>query len=506
MRMRLILGDQLDLNHSWFSFVDPDVLYVMMEVRPETEYVHHHAQKLLAVFGAMRNFAAELEGGGHRLRYLKIGDFGNRQSFEENLSSLAAEYGAQLIEYQRPDEYRLEKLFLKLEGALPLRRVESEHFLLSREEAAAWFGARKNPVMEYFYRDIRKKTGWLMEEDAPRGGKWNYDEENRRAWRGDPPVPARNRRMTDLRPLWEEIQAAGISSFGDPRAEAFCWPLSREEALDDLARFRREGLPSFGRYQDAMATGEPFLFHSLLSFALNVKLISPREVIEAVLAAADENPAIPLASLEGFIRQIAGWREYMRGIYWERMPGFSEENFFGHERVLPSWYWTGEVKMRCLRQSIGQSLKEAYAHHIQRLMITGNFALLAGIDPQQVDDWYLGVYIDAFQWVELPNTRGMSQFADGGKTATKPYAGSANYISRMSDYCKECRYDQKQRHGDGACPFNSLYWDYYLRHRARLEENPRIGFVYRTLDRFSEEERKSIRRRAEKYLKGIEEL
>ncbi len=506
MRIRLLLGDQLDINHSWFSGADPEVLYVMMEVRPETEYVHHHAQKLLAVFASMRNFAAELEGRGHRLRYLKIGDPANRQSFEENLTFLTAEHGAELIEYQRPDEFRLEELFLEMQARLPLCRVESEHFLLSRDEAAAWFAKRKNPVMEYFYRDIRKKTGWLMEGDAPQGGKWNYDEENRRAWRGDPPAPVRDGRIVDLRPLWEEIQKAGIASFGEPRAKAFRWPLRREEALEDLARFCREGLTHFGRYQDAMAMNEPFLFHSLLSFALNVKLISPREVIEAALAAADQNPAIPLSSLEGFIRQIAGWREYIRGIYWERMPGFGIENFFDHRRNLPDWYWTGEVKMRCLKQSIGQSLKESYAHHIQRLMITGSFALLAGIDPQQVDDWYLGVYIDAFQWVELPNTRGMSQFADGGKTATKPYAGSANYISKMSDYCKGCAYNQKQRHGEGACPFNSLYWDFYLRHRERLEDNPRIGFVYRTLDKFSEEERRSIRRQAEEYLEGIEGL
>jgi deoxyribodipyrimidine photolyase-related protein len=303
------------------------------------------------------------------------------------------------------------------------------------------------------------------------------------------------------------IRAAGVQTIGRVDAKHFPWPRDRSEALVLLDYFLEHGLPDFGRFQDAMSSGHPVLFHSRLSFALNVKMISPMEVIRRTLEYwTSDGRRIGISQVEGFIRQILGWREYLRGIYWELMPQYARTNYFGHIGKLPGFYWSGETRMNCLHQAIAQSLESAYAHHIPRLMITGNFALLAGVDPDAVDEWYLGIYIDALQWVEITNTRGMSQFADGGLVGTKPYVCSATYIARMSDYCKNCSYDPKSRFGRAACPFNSLYWHFYHRHRSLLEGNSRIGFVYKTLDRMSADDRLRILSQAESYLQRIEEL
>ncbi len=495
--LRLILGDQLNSQHSWFHEPCAQTAYVMMEVRQETDYVLHHAQKVLAIFAAMRAFARQREQEGHVVHYIAIDDAANNHDITANLAQLAAQTGAARIEYQAPDEWRLDAQLSAWAASttLEVSMVDSEHFLTARDMAAKLFKGRKRWLMEQFYRTLRKDLQVLMDGDAPAGGQWNYDADNRKAWKGTPAAPTDVRPSHDHTELWQTIVDSGVRTFGQPQASDCRWPLDRTEALAQLEHFIVHVLPDFGDYQDAMHTDEPFLFHSLLSFALNTKMLSPREVIDAAENAWRRDQA-PLAATEGFIRQILGWREYVRGVYWACMPDYTAANALSHETELPDWFWTGQTRMRCLQQSIGQSLEHAYAHHIQRLMIIGNFALLAGIDPQAVHRWYLGVYIDAFEWVEAPNTLGMSQFADGGMLATKPYVSSAAYIGRMSNYCKGCHYKPKERMGETACPFNALYWDFFDRHASAFEKNPRIGMAYRQLAKMNDNERQAIREQA----------
>ena len=505
--LRLILGDQLNARHSWLREQREDVVYVMMEVRSETDYVRHHAQKVLGIFAAMRRFAAALEQAGHRVEYLRIGESRNRHSFAANLAWLVEQFGATRLERMEADEWRVEQDLLNAfeHCALPQTVVSAEHFLLERDEAAKRF-ATKVPRMEFFYRELRRRYRILLEPDGePRGGRWNFDPENRDKWPGDPPAPAWPWQQHDLRALWAEIEAAGVQTIGEPAADAFGWPLSRSEARVWLADFITHRLAHFGRFQDAMSEKSSTLFHAGLSFALNSKMLHPREVIDAATAAFANGQA-ELAATEGFVRQILGWREYVRGIYWARMPGYATLNALDARRPLPAWYWNADTKMACLRAAIGQSLSLGYAHHIQRLMLTGNFALLAGCDPDEVDRWYLGIYIDAFEWVELPNTRGMSQFADGGIVGSKPYSASAAYIHRQSDHCKGCHYKHSLRHGERACPFNSLYWHFHLRHREIFARNPRLAMAYRSWDRMKADERAATLAQAQSYLETLDGL
>lgn len=482
-QLRLILGDQLNPQHSWFQEVRADTTYLMMEIRQETDYVLHHAQKILAIFAGMRDFARALQEAGHRVHYLRIDDPENRQSLSGNLDHLLSHFQASHFAYQAPDEWRLDAQLAEYCAgqSVPWTMVDSEHFYSARDSAAQQFAGRKQWLMENFYRHMRVTHQVLMDaHNKPSGGQWNYDHDNRKRWPGTPFEPEDLRVRHDHCALWASIVAAGVNSFGRPNAEHLAWPLNRAEALQQLDDFIEIALPHFGDFQDAMSSHAWRLFHSLLSFALNTKMLNPREVVGKAEAAYRAGNA-PLAAVEGFIRQILGWREYVRGVYWAQMPGYELLNAFGHNQPLPSWFWDGKTRMRCLEHSIGSSLENAHAHHIQRLMVIGNFALLAGLDPQEVHRWYLGVYIDAFEWVELPNTLGMSQFADGGLLATKPYVSSAAYIDRMSDYCKGCHYDKKARLGERACPYNSLYWDFFQRNKPLLEGNPRLGMVYRQL-------------------------
>ncbi len=497
--LRLILGDQLNENHSWFRAHDPDFLYVMMEVRQETDCVLHHVQKLIGFFQAMRLFADTLRNKGLCVVYLRIGDTNNRQSFAANLAWLTRKYKIERFEYMAPDDQRLDRELAGIarDLGLPWSMVGSEHFLTERDEYARLFSGRKRKLMETFYRAMRKKHGILMRGDQPESGRWNYDADNRGAWRGNPPLPAMLSCDNDCSAVYTDIRKAGLRFFGNVDAAHFSWPVTREQALERLRIFARKRLAHFGRFQDAMTVQSKTLFHSCLSFALNVKLLHPGEVLDAALEQWRKGAA-GLDQVEGFVRQILGWREFMRGVYWAHAPDYLDLNYFEHKRPLPDWFWTGETDMNCLAQAIGQSLDTAYAHHIQRLMLIGNYALLAGLDVDAVDRWYLGIYIDAVPWVEAPNTRGMSQFADGGLVATKPYVSTASYIHKMSDYCKTCRYDRKKRHGDGACPFNSLYWHFFERHRDKLQHNPRIAMAYRNLARMSAGERKAVFRWAEK--------
>ena len=506
--IRLLLGDQLNPGHSWFAVTQPDVVYVMMEVRQETDYVLHHAQKVLAIFAAMRNFAHHLQTAGHRVCYLAIDDAANRHAIADNLDRLILDLGASAFEYQAPDEWRLDRLLADYAGGLriPARMADSEHFITHRRDAGKFFASRSRWMMEPYYRHLRTLHEVLVEPNGrPVGGRWNFDAENRKAWRGVPEEPEDSRPRHDHRTLWERIVASGVRTFGQPHAEDFRWPINRAEALLQLESFMRHGLPWFGDYQDAMSTRAAQLFHSRLSFALNVKMLSPQEVIAHAVACWRAGTA-PLPAVEGFVRQILGWREYVRGVYWEYMPEYAEVNFFDHRRRLPEWFWTGSTRMNCLHHAIGQSLEHAHAHHIQRLMLIGNFALLAGIDPQEVHRWYLGIYIDAFEWVELPNTLGMSQFADGGLLATKPYVSAAAYIRRMSDYCGRCHYRPAERAGERACPFNSFYWDFLTRERGRLAENPRLAMAYQQLDRLAPDQIGLLRARASDLRARLDQL
>ena len=508
--LRLVLGDQLNACHSWFKAPDPEVLLVLMEVRQETDYVLHHAQKIIAIFAAMRALAASLRDAGHRVAYLTIDDAANRHSLTDNLDMLRERCGATVVQYQASDEWRLDAQLAAWCAALPAgvhgQMVDSEHFYTGRMDAARLFEGRPKWLMEHFYRHMRVTHQVLLDGDnKPQGGQWNYDHDNRQKWPGLPAAPRDIRPLHDHTALWASIEGAGVASFGEPHADHFRWPLDRAEALTQLAAFIDEALPHFGQFQDAMSSRAWRLFHSLLSFALNVKMLSPHEVVTAVEAAWRAG-SVPLAAAEGFIRQILGWREYVRGVYWAKMPHYAEHNVFEHTRALPRWFWDGQTKMRCMAHAIGHSLEHAHAHHIHRLMVIGNFALLAGLDPKAVHQWYLGVYIDAFEWVELPNTLGMSQYADNGMLATKPYVSGAAYIDRMSDYCKGCHYDKKDRNGERACPFNALYWDFFARNESRLGSNPRIGMVYPQLRKMAPEARAALAHKADSLRASLDEL
>jgi deoxyribodipyrimidine photolyase-related protein len=361
--------------------------------------------------------------------------------------------------------------------------------------------------MENFYRHMRKKLDILMEGGKPIGEKWNFDAANRKKYDGKVPVPEIIKFDNDPKEIISMLEAQGVDTFGKYEKGEFLWPVCREEALRLLEDFFKRYFANFGKYEDAMEETHPFLFHSRLSFALNTKMLSPLEVVEKAEDYWEANhQEVSLAQVEGFIRQIIGWREFMRGVYWAKMPDFASMNYFEHKRKLPSFYWTGDTKMNCMKQAINNSLDHAYAHHIQRLMVTGNFALLAGVAPDELDAWYLGVYIDAIEWVEITNTRGMSQFADGGLIATKPYVSSANYIDKMSNYCKGCFYSKSKKVGDKACPFNSLYWHFFNRHKKLLSNNFRVAMMYRTWEKMDKEKRTEILKQAESYLSTLESL
>lgn len=512
-RLRLILGDQLNINHSWFSEPHTETLYVLMEIMPETHYVRHHIQKVVGFFEAMRAFAQQLEKQGFRVKYFRLDDADNAQSFEQNLESLLALHRVSYFDYQLPDEYRVDKTLeafaFKIKDAVTVQAYDSEHFLSTRQELSLLFKGKKNYLMETFYRKMRVKYQLLMEDDGktPVGNRWNYDAENRKKIPSNQPIPPQETFYRNVSQTLAMVQKMKVETIGNINETRFDWSITREEALALLNHFVQVRLANFGTYQDAMTQRDTLLFHSKLSFAMNVKLLSPLEVVNACIGYWQRHQkSVDIAQIEGFVRQIIGWREYMRGIYWAQMPVFASLNYFEHQARLPSWFWTGNTKMNCLKYAIGQSLNHAYAHHIQRLMITGSFTLLLGVQPSEVDEWYLGIYIDAIEWVEITNTRGMSQYADGGIVGTKPYVGSANYIDKMSDYCQTCAYDKSKRYGENACPFNSLYWDFYDRHREKLSKNPRIGMMYPMLDKMTEEEIGNIRKQAHAYKQGVEHL
>ena len=508
-KVRLIMGDQLNSNHSWYKNVEENITYLMMEIRTETDYAQHHIQKVVGFFSAMQNFADELKKNKHNIIYIYLNDKNNLQSFDKNILALIKENEFTHFEYLLPDEYRVDQYLKTFCSTLSITHTayDTEHFLSTRNEVGEFFKGKKTFLLESFYRAMRKKYDILMDGDQPMHGQWNFDADNRKKLPANHKATAPLVFNNDVSTILSEIKKTSVKTIGNIDAENFIWPINRKQSLQLLQFFITECLPHFGTYEDAMTPTEWSIYHSRLSFSMNTKMLSPMEVIQASITEwSKRQNEISYNQLEGFVRQILGWREYMRGIYWLKMPEYATLNFLEHTNKLPEWYWTGKTKMKCLSHSITQSLDYAYAHHIQRLMVTGNFALLAGVHPDEVDAWYLGIYIDALEWVEITNTRGMSQFADGGIVGSKPYVSSATYIDKMSHYCGSCYYNKAIKTGEKACPFNSLYWNFYDKHEAKLAKNPRIGMMYNVWRKMKPEDKTALLEQADFYLKNINDL
>ena len=498
----LILGDQLSPQMSSLAACDPEQdLVLMCEVDTEATYVKHHKKKIIFLFSAMRHFADELKSLRWRVAYTRLDDKQNTGSFSGEIARAVEIYQPKQIVVTEPGEWRVlndmrtwAKRFGRSVEILPDTR-----FINSIENFKLWASGRKQFRMEYFYRDMRRKTGLLMDSDQPTGGVWNLDHDNRKSAKNDlfVPEPAHFQQDQLTRDVLKLVKGRFANHFGD--ADPFWFAVTRVDAEAAFDHFVDRALAYFGDYQDAMLTNQRFLYHSVISMYLNCGLLDPLAICRKV-DAAYRSGRVPLNAAEGYIRQVIGWREYVRGIYWLKMPSYGAANALNHMRPLPDFYWTGETPMVCMSAAITQTKEEAYAHHIQRLMITGNFALLAGVSPQALHEWYLAVYADAYEWVELPNTIGMSQFADGGLLASKPYAASGAYINRMSDYCGGCAFDVKARVGPNACPFNALYWDFIARHAPKLKSNPRVGQMVRTYDKFAESEKSRISESAATFL------
>ena len=501
----VILADQLSKDISSLkNFRKDKDKILMMEVANEARYVNHHKKKLVLVFSAMRHFAKDMKSKGYSIIYSKIGE--SQDNFTQELAHQCKKIQPKKIVITHPGEYRVLQEIKKWEKILnlPVEISEDDRFFCTITEFKKWTEGKKELRMESFYHMMRKKYNILIDKDGkPKGGKWNYDIKNRKSLpknHPDIPKPLQHKPDDITTQVIAEIKKRFSEHFGD--LEPFWFAVTHEQAKKSLDDFIKNRLDMFGPYEDSMAQEESFLYHSVLSMYLNIGLLQPKQVLDRVL----EKKKIKVESIEGFIRQILGWREYIRGIYWHTMPKYSETNYFNAKNKLPGFYWTGNTEMNCMKNSIGQTVKEAYAHHIQRLMITGNFALIAGIKPKEVCEWYLSVYADAYEWVELPNTHGMTLYADGGILGSKPYAASGNYINKMSNYCKDCQYDVKKKEGKDACPFNYLYWNFFLTNQKKLEKNPRLWTVFSNLKKMSKERKKEIENDSKNFLIQIKRM
>lgn len=511
MELRLILGDQLNAQHPWFAERNPDTLYVLMQLRSETDYCLHHVQKVVGLFMAMAAFAERLRAAGHRVIEIMLDDPKNQQSFVSNLKRIVAEHPEPITRwrYQQPDEYRVDADLADAARilGLPCTVDDSAHFLTRRDGFDDIFKPQAKVLrMETFYRAMRQRHCILLNADGtPCGGAWNFDHDNRSAYDHAVAIPEPLRFSQNRVNDWpRRLQQAGVATMGEI-GDTLDWPITREQGLAALDFFVAHLLPHFGRYQDALVHGNGHLFHSRLSFALNLKLIHPREVIARVEHSYAQGQA-DIAACEGFIRQILGWREYVRGFYWRLYPALNARNDLNHHGELPSWFWTGQTRMACLSEAITQSLQTGYAHHIQRLMVTGNFMILAGVDPKAVNAWYLGIYVDAIEWVQWPNTHAMSQYAEGGHMASKPYVSSGAYIHKQGDHCRHCHYNVKEKIGDNACPFNSLYWHFINRHEASFANNPRMALVVQQWQKRAMADKQALLKQADSVFARMESL
>lgn len=505
----LVLGDQLDLEASAFNGFDAkqDAVW-MAEAQEEFTHVWSSKQRTALFLSAMRHFAQVLRAAGRPLYYHRLDDTGHLAALDSLSAKLRTDLmtlAPERVVMTTPGDWRVFKELKAVVGAagLTLEVCEDRHFFTTVSDFATHAKGRKSLRLEYFYRELRQHHNILMDDGQPAGGKWNFDADNRETFgaKGPGVLPPRSAFKPD------SITSTVITLVNTRFAahpgtlESFAWPVNRTQALQALQRFVHERLALFGRYEDALWPGEPWLYHSHLSSAMNLKLLSAREVVQAVEIAYRAGH-VPLQSAEGFIRQILGWREYVRGIYWTQMPSYIERNALGAEENLPTWFWTGNTDMACLREALTQTLEHGYAHHIQRLMVTGLFTLLLGVRPQQVHAWYLSVYVDALEWVELPNTLGMSQYADGGLMASKPYVATGKYIQRMGGPCKGCRYDPALREGERACPYTTLYWDFLMRHETLLAKNARMALQVKNVARMTESQKQAVKLRAEAIRRG----
>jgi len=503
----VILGDQLSRRSPLLERASrsEDLLW-MAEAAEESTHVPSHKARTALFLSAMRHHAEWLRKSGWSLDYRRLDDKDNCGSLGGELRAAIRRSSPQRVVAVEAGEWRIERMLNEVcrEEGVEIIWLSDPHFFAGREEFRRHAAGRKQLRMEYFYRELRRRHGILMDAGQPCGGRWNFDAENREHFPpqgpGFVPPPASFAPDAITSAVVRLVEKHFPHNPGS--LDGFGWPVTPEQAQAALNDFIDHRLERFGQYQDAMWAGEPLLYHSRLSAAMNLKLLEARDVVAAAEAAWREGRA-PLAAAEGFVRQILGWREYVRGVYWLWMPYYAEWNELGAQAPLPRFYWTGETEMRCLREVIGQTLRTGYAHHIQRLMVTGLFALLAGVAPRQVHEWYLAIYVDAVEWVELPNVLGMSQFADGGRMASKPYAATGKYIARMSNYCRGCRYDPAQRTGERACPFTVFYWDFLMRHEDRLRRVPRMEMQLRNLARIEPAEQKSIRKKAQEILREV---
>ena len=502
-----VLGDQLSPDLSALRDVDPaDAIVLMVEVAEETTYVRHHKAKLAYILSAMRHHAAALRDAGWRVDYVQLDACDNAGSFTGELARAIQRHAPDAIRVTEPGEWRVRAM---IDGwqtlfGVPVAILPDDRFLATHARFGEWADRQRGRlVMEGFYREMRVETGLLMDGTKPAGGRWNFDHDNRKPAQADLLMPRPLAFAPDA--VTQDVLALVAERFPNHPGslDGFDWAVTAEDAQAQADAFFAHAMPQFGDYEDAMLTGERHLWHSILSPYLNAGLLDPLDLCRRAEAEYRAGRA-PLNSVEGYVRQIIGWREYMRGIYWREGPDYTQRNHLRHLRNLPRWYWTGDTDAHCLSEAIGQTLATAHAHHIQRLMVTGNFALLIGADPLQVQQWYLELYIDAYEWVEAPNTLGMSQFGDGGVIATKPYVSSGAYIDRMSDYCRKCPYDVKKRIGPDACPFNALYWDFLARHEDTLRSNPRLRGPYRSWDRFAAATQNEVRAQAAGFLDSLD--
>ncbi len=499
-RLNLILGDQLDRHSLLFNDVDSDIdCFWMAEVREESTHVWSHKQRIALFLSSMRHFAEELREQKLPLIYQALKDH-HFESLAEALADTLQKEKPQEVCFVTPGDYRVTESLVNTckQYQVPFKQLNDQHFLSTPQEFKQWAEGKKQLRLEYWYRELRKKYQILMEDEKnPLGGQWNYDQSNRKAFKKEGPQNIPSTISWEADKTTQAVIELVNEEYPDHPGELITlyWSVTPQQAQQALERFFDHCLDNFGDYQDAMWTDEPFLNHSLISSALNLKLLHPLQVIQTAEKHHRENGA-PLAAVEGFIRQILGWREYVRGLYWLHMPDWVEMNALNAKQSLPNFYWTGDTEMTCLHHSIKQTLKYGYAHHIQRLMVTGLFSLLYGVDPKQIHQWYLAIYVDAVEWVELPNTLGMSQYADNGIMASKPYIASGNYINKMSNYCKKCRFNPAKAIGEDACPFTTLFWDFLDTHADTFKSNPRMGFMLKNLERKTEADIQQIKAQA----------